>query len=270
MEVSGITCRGCGSSDVVFDPVTRKIHCNQCGKEEYYSRAQLGATGKVAIQKDNAIKFFKAGNFRESRNFAEDVLNIIIDSVEGLFIVAYCDEFELGKNGSLMMFFNKVNENNFMFERDEVINLMDLFTSALHNMVDFEDAMITVIVKNFQDQEDRGELSEYIDTICPYCINHRSSSDFLSREKVGLYQDLAEHLNIPKTCFALLSGINKNPDSPYVTNSFNMKNHTRYFMDNYVTPVGLIIQDMSDSQYKSKFISAYQSAVNDYKSKMGS
>lgn len=93
MEINGITCEGCGSTDVEFDPATRKVHCNQCGREMYYSRARLGATGKVAFAKDNAIKFFKGGNFPEARKFAADVLNMMQDNAAAQFMVAYCDEF---------------------------------------------------------------------------------------------------------------------------------------------------------------------------------
>ena len=104
MEVQGLICNGCGSSNVEFDPKTRKIHCNQCGREEYYSRAQLGATGKVAFAKDNAINSFKAGNWGSARSFANDVLNTMQDNAAALFIVAYCNEFVDGKMGSMKGF----------------------------------------------------------------------------------------------------------------------------------------------------------------------
>ena len=101
MEIQGFSCHGCGSTDVVFDPVTRKLHCNQCGREEYYSRAQLGATGKVAFAKDNAIKFFKSGNRKNAREFAQDILNSMQDNASALFIISYYDEFVEGKAGAM-------------------------------------------------------------------------------------------------------------------------------------------------------------------------
>ena len=51
----------------------------------YYSRARLGATGKIAFAKDNAIKFFKGGNFPEARKFAADVLNMMQDNAAAQF-----------------------------------------------------------------------------------------------------------------------------------------------------------------------------------------
>ena len=29
---AGLSCNGCGSTDVIFDPVKRLLICNQCGK----------------------------------------------------------------------------------------------------------------------------------------------------------------------------------------------------------------------------------------------
>ena len=87
MEVFGLTCAGCGSTDVDFNTETRKVTCNQCGKVEYYSRAQLGATGKIVIAKDNAIKFFREGNLPGAREFAVGVLNVMQDNAAALFIV---------------------------------------------------------------------------------------------------------------------------------------------------------------------------------------
>lgn len=148
MEINGITCEGCGSTDVEFDPATRKVHCNQCGREMYYSRARLGATGKIAFAKDNAIKFFKGGNFPEARKFAADVLNMMQDNAAAQFMVAYCDEFCEGLSGSMTVFFKRAED--IPLEYDEVRDLIDLFESTLYNMRDFEVQMVSLVVANMQ------------------------------------------------------------------------------------------------------------------------
>lgn len=262
MEVNGLTCHGCGSSDVEFDPVTRKIHCNQCGKEEYYSRAQLGATGKVAFEKDNAMHFFLSGKRQSAREYATDVLNMMQDNAAALFIMAYCDEFEENRNGAIRDFFKKVDD--IPLEYDEVRDLIKLFSASVYNMRDHEVDMIVLIVRNMQSLEDRPELEKFIDTVSPYCIGKYASSDFLDEDRTDFYCDLASHCNIPKTCFALLKGIQTNPDSPYTSNTFYMKAKTGYFLEHYVTFVGKILHSMMDSSYKAKFLSAYKGMAEKY------
>ncbi|MDD7202366.1 MAG: hypothetical protein SPF89_11820 [Sphaerochaetaceae bacterium] len=264
MELQGLTCNGCGSSDVVFDPVTRKLHCNQCGREEYYSRAQLGANGKVAFTKDNAIQFFKSGNRVNARKFASDVLNIMQDNAAALFILAYCDEFVEGRSGAIKEFFRKIDD--VALEYDEVRDLINLFTLSLYNLRDYESDMEILMVKNMQSERDRPELEKFIETVSPYCIGKYPSADFMTAEHMDLYCDLAANCNIPKTCFALLKGIQSNPDSPYVTKSFYMKARTQYFHDHYVLPVGRIINAMKESPGKSKFLGAFSAMLKKYES----
>lgn len=262
MEIEGLKCNGCGSTDVSFDPVTRRVHCNQCGREEYYSRARLGASGHVAFTKDNAVKFFKEGKRAESVQFATDVLNMMLDNETARFILAYYAEFASGKTGAMKKFFQQSEDT--ALEYDEVRDLIDLFEHCLYNMRDFEAEMLTLLVKNMQSQDDRPELEKFIDTVCPYCIEKYPSEDFLTDSRVELYCDLASHCRIPKTCLALLKGIRENPDSPYRTNGFFLKTKTAYFRDHYIAGVGQIISSMMESPYKAKFIMAFQKEANQY------
>ena len=262
MEVQGLSCHGCGSTDVEFDPKTRKIHCNQCGREEYYSRAQLGATGKVAFAKDNAIRFFQEGNRASARKFAADVLNTMQDNAAALFIIAYCDEFVEGRSGAISDFFRKME--NIPLEYDEVRDLIRLFTLSLYNLRDHESEMLVLMIRNMQSTADKKELETFIDTASPYCIARYPSEDFLDRDRVTLYCDIVAHCAVPKTCFALLKGIRTNPDSPYVGGGFRFKSRTQYFLDHYVKSVGEVLTAMQDGPYKAKFLSGYREMVRQY------
>lgn len=268
MEVNGLTCEGCGSTDVEFDQVTRKIHCNQCGREMYYSRARLGATGKVAFAKDNAIKFLKEGSFVEARKFSTDVLNMMQDNAAAQFIVAYCDEFCEGLAGSMSDYFTRAEP--IPLEYDEVRDLIDLFESTLYNMRDFEVQMVSLVIANMQSMDDRQLLESFIDGVCPYCIARYASEDFMTTEREQFYQDIAANCDIPKTCLALLKGIKNNPGSPYNTGSFSMRGRTAHFLEHYVEPVGRIVQSMKPSQYKQKFLLAYQQSFDQFQSSMAS
>ena len=109
-----------------------------------------------------------------------------------------------------------------------------------------------------QSAEDVQDLTDFIDKICPYFISKRSSGEYLDKELSDMYAELAGHCGIPKTCFALLKSISENPDSPLAKNSFFLKAKAKYFYDNYVTVVGEILKSMRESEYKKKFLGAFE------------
>lgn len=263
MELDGLQCRGCGSTYVVFDPKLRILTCNQCGKEEYYSRATLNASGKVVYSRRNAIHFFKEGKMDDARRCAAEVLNVSMDNAPAMYIMAYCDEFSGRKPDSMRNFFANIKE--VALEYEEVRDICALVTASAYNLAEFEEDVIELIAVNMQSADDARELCTVIDTICPFLISRRPSSAYLTDRLVGMYCDLAEHCGIPKTCFALLKSIKTNPDSPYVGNSFYLKSRARYFYDHYVTDVGKVLQAMNDEGNRTKFLAAYQQMCQQYR-----
>jgi hypothetical protein len=255
MELGGLQCRGCGSSNVTFDPKMRILICNQCGKEEYYSRATLNATGKVQFSRENAINFFTEGNLENAQRYAMDILNISKDNAPGLYIIAYYDEFVRRKEGSIKWFFHE--SEDLALEYDEVQELKKLFLASAYNLVDYEKDILRLIAINMQSEEDSIELCDFVDKLSPYIIKKRTSIDFLTNSLVEIYQDLASHCDIPKTCFSLLKAIDENPDSPYTNNSFYLRSKSRYFYDNYILRVGIIINGMKTKELRDKFSSSY-------------
>lgn len=255
MEYGGLQCHGCGSSNVVFDPKKRILTCIQCGKEEYYSRATLNANGKVVLSKENAIGFFMEGKFENSQHYAMDILNISKDNAPALYIMAYYDEFVMRKEGSLIGFFREVAD--LALEYDEVQELKKLLLASAYHLIDYEEDAIRLIAVNMQSEEDAADLCDFVDKLCPYLISKRSSIDFLTHSLIEVYGELAGHCNIPKTCFALLKAIDENPDSPYVSNCFYLHSKARYFYDNFILPVGKIINEMRTKELKDKFVNSY-------------
>lgn len=133
-------------------------------------------------------------------------------------------------------------------------------------MRDFEVQMVSLVVANMQSMEDRSRLENFIDAVCPFCIARYASEDFMTAERESFYQDIAANCNTPKTCLALLKGIRENPGSPYKTGSFALRRRTSYFFEHYVEPVGRIVNSMKASQYKQKFLVAYQQVSEQYRS----
>ena len=267
MELNGMQCSGCGSANVVFDPRTRKMTCNQCGKQEYYSRATLNASGKVLYSRQNAIRYFTEGNVEMASRFAQEVLSVSLDNAGAVFIQAYYDDFVLGRSTSIRAFFRQME--SMALEYEEIRDLMQLFLVSRGKLIDNEKDVLRTVAMNMQSDEDRKELSDFVDRFSAVLIGRRSSMTFLDPELAEIYQDLSAHCGIPKTCYALLDAIVKNPDSPYAANTFYLKEKVRYFYRNFVLPVGRIISSMQENPYRQKFIRAYDQRRAQYEKDAG-
>lgn len=263
MDMEGLRCHGCGSSNVEFDHKRRVLRCHQCGKEEYYSRATLNANGKVVFARQNAMRFFEEGKLEDARHYAMEVLNISSDNAPARFMLAYYDEFKAMRPNAMKQFFTEIQP--IALEYDEVADLRKLLLKSACYLSEFEGDVIRLLAANMQAPEDAPTLCEFIDSFCPYQIGRHTSASFLTEELCGMYQDLAGHCGIPKTCFALLKGIETNPDSPYVSRSFYLKAKAKAFYDHYVVDVGRVIGAMPESPIKAKFTGAYKSRCLKYK-----
>jgi len=265
--MEGMQCRGCGSTNVAFDPKRRILVCSQCGREEYYSRATLNANGKVVFGQRNAIRFFAEGKMEDAHHYAMDVLNISMDNAPAMFILAYFDEFSLKKPGAMKLFFSQIKA--VPLEYDEIKELRKLLLAAAYNMADYEEDLIELIARNMQSEEDTAELCSFIDTICPYFIARRTSSSFLTNSLAEMYRELAAHCGIPKTCFALLKSIDTNPDSPYSDNSFFLRARARFFYDHYLTELAAIMSSIKETEVRNKFWGVYQKKMAQYRADAG-
>lgn len=267
MDFAGLQCHGCGSTNVTFDPKQRILRCNQCGNEEYYSRATLNSSGKVAYARRNAIQFFKEGRMDDARHYAQDVLNISMDNAPSLYILSYYDEFASRKPDAMKNFFLQMAE--VPLEYDEVRDICSLLMASAYNLGDFEEDVIRLLAINMQSPDDARELCTVIDSICPYLISKRTSSAYLTNNLVSMYRELAGHCGIPKTCFALLKSIETNPDSPYVGQTFYLKAKAQYFYENYVVNVGKVLQGIYDADLKAKFVGTYNNKCIQYRQDAG-
>ena len=263
MDLEGLRCHGCGSTNVEFDPRRRILRCHQCGKEEYYSRATLNANGKVIFAKQNAMRFFKEGKLEEARHYAMEVLNISADNAPALFILAYCDEFKTMRPDAMRRFFQQIQP--VALEYEEVTDIRQLLLQSASNLGDFETEIIQLLAANMQSPEDKKDLCQFMDAFCPYQISRHPSSGYLTEALAGMYRDLAAHCGIPKTCFALLKSIETNPDSPYHNNGFYLKAKTEHYYEHYVVPIGGILSAMNDGNYRGKFLSAYEKICLKYR-----
>lgn len=267
MDMEGMQCHGCGSTNVTFDPKRRILICNQCGKEEYYSRATLNTNGKVVFGRRNAIRFFSEGKMEDARHYAMEVLDISMDNAPALYILAYYDEFVARKPDAMKGFFGAIRD--VALEYDEVQDLKGLLLSSACNLMEYEADVIELVAVNMQSGDDAAALCEFVDTFCPYIIAKRPSASFLTKGLAEMYQELAEHCGIPRTCFALLKAIDINPDSPYVDSSFYLRAKSKYFFDHYICQLKPIIEAICDDMIRAKFLAAYQKKCEKYRADAG-
>lgn len=268
MDFGALQCRGCGSGNVYMEPRTRRVICNQCGKEEQYTRATLNSSGKVVYGKENAMKFFLEGNIANARHYAMEVLNIAKDNIPAMYIIAYSDERVERKSGEIKAFFYNAKRVEDV-EYSEVMELQTLFKASARMLPDYESEIIEFMAMNLQGEEDKEDLLNFIDEICPFFIGKRHSCKFLSGDLLEMYVDLAKHCNVPKLCLSLIKAITENPDSPYIDNAFYLKSKTRYFYDNFVIPVGKVIDAMSNKELREKFCSVYNQVKMKYETDAG-
>ena len=92
---------------------------------------------------------------------------------------------------------------------------------------------------------------------------------FLRQSLAEMYQELAAHCGIPKTCFALLKAIDTNPDSPYVSNSFYLKAKAQYFYEHFISAIGPILSAINDGELQKKFLGTYQKKCEKYRADAG-
>ncbi len=262
MEISGLKCNGCGSTNVKFDEKARLLICYQCGKEEPFSRHDFANNDKVVITKDNAMKFFLDGKLEDAHKYAQDVLNIMLDNIPALYIMAYFDEMVSKKMGSLKHFFEQVEEIKDV-DYHEVRDMLRMFEATAAHLIDFEKEILTFAAVNMQSAEDEKELCDFVDRMCPFFISRRTSMDFFKYNR-EIYYDFARHCGIPKTCYALMKAITENPDSPYKNKRFDLEARNRYFFDYYVVPVGDIIHDMNFMEMKQRFTAYYAQVKTKY------
>lgn len=262
--MSGLVCSGCGSSDVVFEPRTRIVTCNQCGKQETYTRSSLNSSGEVLFAKENAIRFFKQGDLEEAMHYARDVLNISKDNIPALFIGGYYNEFVLGKPNAMKMVLNDICLMCDV-QYDEVVDFQTLVLSAALNLVDYQTQILRFVWDNMQDPRDRQLMNSFVDKIVPYFISKEQTSEYLDEDLCDILCKIAQKFDIPNTCFMLLKSIKTIADSPYAGNNFHLQARCQCFFDTYVTRVGKVIYSMGTSSYHDKFVAAFIQVENDFK-----
>lgn len=267
MEGEKYHCPNCGvtieASAINFK--TRRATCMFCGKEVIFPKRNSTASPNAVHALNEAKSFFFDKNFTSAKSCAEQVVSMVPENAPALYIIAYYNAYiaEVKSRDSMERLFDQtLVDAELEIEEEECFK--ELLLKTIYHSCDYEEQ----IVKKFVEYDDAKELLQFIDTFCPVVITKRPSTLWFTPKMAQLYAQCAKKATIPKTCFALLTAISKNPDSPLVTGDFFLRTKTMNFYNNFVVPIGTIIGSMADAQLRAKFTGAYNKVKAEFESKM--
>lgn len=263
MDASVFYCPGCGQP-VDVDFKTRKGVCAWCGNIVTFPRRTFNSDDKVKNELTFSTRYFREKRFEDAKHHAENVLSVAIDNAPALFIRAYYEAFLATNKDSdrIRSFFNELKDID--VDVEEIQPLSELFLLSVRKLGPQEKEVLGWAKSNLP----RDDLLRFTDEFCPIAINGRESIDFFDPDLIELYKQIAAECSIPKTCYALLSAIDKNPDSPYPENRFFLKTKTRRFYTDFILPVGEIIKSMDSQELRDKFYRVYQNKQEAFENKM--
>ncbi len=263
MDASVFYCPGCGQP-VDVDFKTRKGHCGWCGNTVTFPRKTFNNDEKVKNELALCVRCFDEKRFGDAKAHAENVLAVAIDNAPALYARAYYEAFSaVNKNSDRVgEFFQELHEIE--VDSEEVEHLKRMFLSTIYKLESFEEAVLRWASANLS----ASELCNFTESFSPMLISKRTSIDFFTPELAELYKTISAECTIPKTCYSLLQAILTNPDSPYPNNRFFLRTKTQRFYQDFVLPVGEIIQNMDSQELRDKFYQVYQTKLKDFKNHM--
>lgn len=260
MDASVFYCPGCGQP-VDVDFKTRKGHCEWCGNIVTFPRKTFNSDEKVKNELTLCVRCFSEKRFGDAKAHAENVLAVAIDNAPALYARAYYEAYSaVNKNtGRLGEFFRQLLDIE--TDSDEVDSLQQMFLSTISKLEEHEESVLRWATANMTP----SGLCGFTDAFSPVLIGKRTSIDFFTPQLAECYRQISAECSVPKTCYALLQAISLNPDSPYPNNRFFLRTKTMRFYQDFVLPVGEIIQNMNSQELKNKFYRVYQTKLEDFK-----
>lgn len=263
MDALVFHCSGCGAA-VDVDIKTRKGHCEWCGNTVTFPRKAFNTNAATTDELALCVRCFTEKRFGDAKVHADNVLAVAIDNAPALYARAYYEAYSaVNKNSHrISEFFKRLEDIELDVEEVEMLSRM--FISTVYKLEYNEEGALKWAAANLKGTE----LNSFVDSLSPALIAKRTSIDFFTPELAELYKQIAAECSIPKTCYALLQAITKNPASPYPNKQFFLKTKTQRFYQDFAVPVGEIIKNMASQELRDKFYRVYQSTLEDFKNKM--
>ncbi len=268
MEGNQYICPNCGdniSADLI-DFETRTATCACCRKQVTFKREAINQATHIVSDVRSAVNFFKAGNMESAKNCAEKVLSEAMDNVAALYIIhyykAYCAPIKSFE--PLDRFFKVEFDKIADLDSVEGQAFKELALFVPSRLADYEKEVLNVVIKT----QGVEEAVTFADQFCPSIINSRQSIVGFTPELFKIYELLTANGNIPKTWFALYGAMVKNPDSPFVSGAFYLRTKVQRFYNDFVKPLGVLLDGIQDPALKAKFNGAYLTKRKEFESKM--
>lgn len=210
---------------------------------------------------DHGFECFMKRDFKNAMLSAEKVLQEQDSHIPANYMKAFyqaCVE-NTSHRDALKNFFAKHSQT--VLSAEDVKLMKNMFLVSAYQLMSYEREMLELVLRS---EDTPANICAFVDTLCPKLIAKRENREFLTPALVETYSKLANKCNIPKTCFALLSSVRTNPDSPIPQNKFYLTTKAENFRDEYVIPVGKVINMMSDPELRKKFIPAYRNELQKY------
>lgn len=256
MEANEFICSHCGTSltSANVDMKTRRGVCPMCGCEVSFAKKHSTASPNAVLALEEGLRLFLSGNFESARTCAETAISMTEKNVAALFIVSYYKAFRapVKNTKSLYELFNDIlPDAEFDIEEEEMFKQCVIRT--INNTLGFEEQLLA----KFVEFDDPNELGQFVEAFCPFAINARQTYSWLTPRMMSLYLEITKRVNIPKTWYSLYTALLKNPESPFVGNSFFQKTKTARIQHDVVEPMGQIFNSIKDEAFKAKFVQAY-------------
>lgn len=267
MEGEKYLCPSCGMP-VPADRInyrTRRAHCDFCGQEIIFPKRNSTASPSAVHALNQARDFFFSGDFNSALRCAQTVVEMVPKHAAALYIIAYHKAFvaDIKNRVSLDNLFNEVlPDAEFEIEEEELFK--SLLLKTMSHSIDYEEQ----ILEKFVEYDDAKEVAEFMEQFCPYAISKRVSIEWFTPDLAATYATVSARTSIPKTCYALFTSLSKNPDSPLSDGTFYLKTKAKRFYDNYLLPVGKVINNMADQTFRAKFVAVYDKVRSQFENQM--
>ena len=124
------------------------------------------------------------------------------------------------------------------------------------------------ILKKFNDFDDPNELADFCEKFSPGVILARKNFDWLNEDMIKLYAEISKKCPIPKTSYALLMSLMKNPDSPIASNTFHLKTKSKRIYSEIIVPIAEVFESIKDKELKTKFDNTYKKIKDKFESEI--